>query len=104
MLKNPAVLQCGITLRDVQADEIKVFANLRYFGNRLIPSDVRVALLTAVVALLFYALAASNGASGVAPGNDATLAAIRPVLGLLGVALFATTIYGVGSAGRKPSQ
>ena len=51
MLKNLAVLQCGLSLRSTQADEIyQELRQLRYYGGRLVPNPT--AALAVVVAAL----------------------------------------------------
>ncbi|EOD22638.1 hypothetical protein EMIHUDRAFT_239912 [Emiliania huxleyi CCMP1516] len=95
MLKNPAVLQCGLSLRSTQADEIKSFANLRYYGGRLVPNPT--AALAVVVAALFYVVAGSY------VGDVAALDTIKPVLGFVGAGLFGATLYGVASSSRRKS-
>lgn len=60
MLKNPAVLQCGPSLDTIGPDEIKGFANIRSFGNRLFPESARGPALTAFLALCFFPLIANN--------------------------------------------
>jgi len=95
MLKNLAVLQCGLSLRSTQADEIKSFANLRYYGGRLVPNPT--AALAVVVAALFYVVAGSY------VGDVAALDTIKPVLGFVGAGLFGATLYGVASSSRRKS-
>ena len=49
MLKNPGVLQCGPALDTLGPDEIKGFANIRNFGNK-IPESARTAVIRWVAA------------------------------------------------------
>ena len=87
MRKNPAVLQCGAPgLLELGGDEIKLFANLRYFGSQ-VPPQAAAGLGIGFAVLLFLTTAGSAaGGEALAP----LLGISKPLLGLI----FAAAIEG----------
>lgn len=86
MLRNPAVLQCGPSLDTLGPDEIKGFANIRYFGNK-IPENARLAALAATLLLICAPIVGAN----VPEWSDSpVLQLIKPLVGIL----FAVAIEG----------
>ena len=59
MLKNPAVLQCGPSLDTLGPDEIRGFANLRNFFNK-IPEQARGLALILLFSFVLFPIVASN--------------------------------------------
>lgn len=86
MLRNPAVLQCGPSLDTLGPDEIKGFANIRYWGNK-IPENSRLAALAATGLLICAPIVGAN----VPEWSDSPiLQLIKPLVGIL----FAVAIEG----------
>ena len=85
MLKNPAVLQCGPSLDTLGPDEIKGFANIRFYGNK-IPESARLAAIIGALLLTLAPVLLYQGGL-----QDTLIAtAIRPIVGIL----FAVAIEG----------
>lgn len=85
MLKNPAVLQCGPSLDTLGPDEVKGFANIRYFGNK-IPESARLAAVCGTIILTLAPVLLYQGGL-----QDTPVAmVIRPLVGIL----FAVAIEG----------
>eukprot|EP00908_Phaeocystis_cordata_P027359 Transcript_9914.p2 GENE.Transcript_9914~~Transcript_9914.p2 ORF type:complete len:368 (-),score=94.44 Transcript_9914:105-1136(-) len=61
MLKNPAVLQCGNSLREQPPAQLRSFANARSAVDRL-PAGAPAALLGTLSLLLLFVLGGKNGA------------------------------------------
>ena len=92
MRKNPAVLQCGAPgILELGADEIKLFADLRYAGS-LVPPQTAAGLGIAFGLLVLLTIAANAGSSSA--GDEAFFAPLlmisKPLLGLV----FAAAIEG----------
>ena len=92
MRLNPAVLQCGPSLDDLGAAEIKSFAYARSLGNSLIPPAARPVLLGILIVLFTFTLA-GTGADDLAPELRELLDVLRPVLGVLLGGSFIFTAY-----------
>ena len=94
MLKNPAILQCGMGIRTQPADEIRRFAIARALFDSVPPQASLAALsVTILAALANIALKDSDVAS-----VQQTLTVLRPAVGAIGAAIFLAT---VGNAGRS---
>ena len=88
MLQNPAILQCGDSLKVQTATQIKQFASFRAAVDR-VPQSVSQAVLFGVFALIL-----SNFAL-VRSGDEAaqlTADFVRPLLGTAGASLFIATL------------
>ena len=81
---NPAVLQCGPSLDTLGPDEIKGFARIRNFGNRL-PEQARGYALSLTLAVCAFPLFAKD-IPDLAFANDL----VKPLVGIL----FAVAIEG----------
>jgi len=87
MLKNPAVLQCGPSLDTLGPDEIKGFANLRYFFNNLIPAEAQA---PAIAALLLFCLFPVFAVNNPDLADSGLTNLVKPIVGIL----FAVAIEG----------
>jgi len=87
MLKNPAVLQCGPSLDTLGPDEIKGFANLRYFFNNLVPAQAQGPAIGALIAFCLFPVFAVNNPE-LADSGLTNL--VKPIVGIL----FAVAIEG----------
>lgn len=84
MLRNPAVLQCGDSLRSQPADQIRMFASFRAGVDRVPPNVSRGVLLVGFASLLSnFVLVRSDE-----PGAQRLAEVIKPVLGAAGATLF----------------
>lgn len=89
--KNPAVLQCGPSLEDVSAAEVKAIAALRAFGTALFPAQaLRWAAVATLATAVFAVIFLQNS-------DDPTIAAVldvlRPTLGAILGGSFAFAAY-----------
>jgi hypothetical protein len=92
MQLNPAVLQCGPSLEDLGAGEIKSFAQVRSFGNTLVLPQLRPALVGIVLAAVGLAVA-SQAADAPPAELVAMVDVLRPLLGGVLGASFLFTAY-----------
>jgi len=86
MLKNPGVLQCGPALDTLGPDEIKGFANIRNFGNK-IPESARTIVISLTIFFTLFPVFAQY-----IPGLEDSpfLNILKPLVGIL----FAVLIEG----------
>ena len=96
MLQNPAVLQCGESLADQPADEIRRFAAIRSFADS-VPPAVSLAALALFLLAGIAAIALKDAADET---TQQALAALRPVIGLAGASIFLATVAGLAGAQR----
>ena len=99
MLKNPAVLQCGETLRAQPADQIKRFASIRA-GLDSLPTNAPTVALSVLTLLIGVVIAGKRGAlpeeaSGLVQGLGQLLA----VFGV-GTTLSGAILQNVAETGR----
>ena len=99
MLKNPAVLQCGETLRAQPADQIKRFASIRA-GLDSLPTNAPTVALSVLTLLIGVVIAGKRGAlpeeaSGLVQGLGQLLA----VFGI-GTTLSGAILQNVAETGR----
>ena len=102
MRQNPAVLQCGVSLREQPAAQIRGFAAVRQLADA-VPSRAASALLAAFVVGALCAVPPSGGGER-DPAVVAVLSVVRPVLGLAGGSVFAATVYFAASVRKVTSD
>ena len=101
MRENPSVLQCGRSLVDQPAAQIRAFASFRRLVDAT-PESVSKALLPLVVVAALCAVPSSSGAER-DPAVLAVLSVLKPVLGTVGAGLFGATLLFAAKASEKPS-
>ena len=103
LLQNPAVLQCGDSLRLQPASQIKSFAAVRAAADRVPAAASRgVVIVLAAVFAANFAIVRSDD-----PGVAQLAAFVKPVLGAAGATLFLGATYlsavaeSTASAGKR---
>ena len=96
MLKNPAILQCGPSLDTLGPDEIKGFANIRYYGNKIPDSARYAAIVGSIILVLAPIFLYKAGLADTTAGY-----VIRPIVGtLFAVAVEGSRIAIVGTIAK----
>ena len=92
ILQNPAILQCGKGLSNQRADEIKSFARMRSFADR-VPPSISQGILVLVLSTVLLNIVLSKSDD---PAVLDLLAVLKPAIGATFALAFLGTVSMVG--------
>ena len=100
ILQNPAILQCGKSLSNQRADEIKSFARMRSFADR-VPPQISQGILVLVLGTVLLNIVLSKSDD---PAVLDLLMVLKPLLGGTFALAFLGTISMVGMGEAAASR